>query len=504
MPSTFAGLNTMVRGIQSQQISQNTVGHNISNAGATGYSRQSVNLAATSSELVPSFYGNAQVGTGVDTVSITRARDVYADKQYWSENGNQGYYDARKENYTKVESMYNDSDNTGMKSKLAKFWAAWQSLGTTSGADSQSFRVTAYETGNVVAQAINKTATDMQSQIKSEYDDMRLKVDRVNEITTQVLKLNKNIVQSEANGSNANDLRDTRDNLIDELSGYVKVSVRENSNGTYSVVSNGNTLVDGNNRLTLECNENTASVNGKYGVTDYAIQIKETGTLYEPGNGTLQGLQDSVSENKDSIDDLAKMASFFLTTFNDQHKAGQGIDTAKTTGTNFFGTNGTNYTWDAANAQVKAGATGLSAIETIKALSVNSALATDSGKNLIAAGAVGEGTAGCANAVLLSTLSSKASAGVTPLGTISLNDYYTGMMSSLGAKSDDVNSRVTQQQDIMTAINSNRQETSGVNWNEELTNMLKFQQGYSACSRCLTTMDSMLDKLINSTGMVGR
>ena len=56
----------------------------------------------------------------------------------------------------------------------------------------------------------------------------------------------------------------------------------------------------------------------------------------------------------------------------------------------------------------------------------------------------------------------------------------------------------------MTQITNWRSSTSGVNWNEELTNMIKFQQGYSACSRCLTTMDSMLDKLINSTGEVGR
>ena len=77
-------------------------------------------------------------------------------------------------------------------------------------------------------------------------------------------------------------------------------------------------------------------------------------------------------------------------------------------------------------------------------------------------------------------------------------------MSALGVDSSSMDTRVTSQEDVMTQITNWRSSTSGVNWNEELTNMIKFQQGYSACSRCLTTMDSMLDKLINSTGEVGR
>jgi flagellar hook-associated protein 1 len=506
MGSTFAGLNTMVRGLNANQLSLSTVGHNITNATTTGYSRQSVNLVATPSETTPTVYGDAQLGTGVDASSITRARDIYADKQFWSENSNQEYYDTRQANYTKVEAIYSDTDSTGLQSKMADFWKSWQTLGTAGGADSYTNRVSVYDKGNATAQSINTYATELQSQIKSEYDDMNLKVNQVNEITSQILSLNKSILQTEATGGTANDLRDQRDNQVDELSKYVKTSVQVNSNGSYSIVSNGNTLVDSTNRLELET---TPVANAAYGVNDYTIQIKATGTTYEPGNGSLKGLQDSIAENKDSMDDLSKMAGFFLTTFNDQHKAGYGIDSAATTGTNFFGTSGTVYTWNAANSQVEAGGTALNTIDTIKALAVNTDLSTTAGKNLIAArgklaDGTTEGTAGTGNAVLLSNLFSKASATATSLGTVSLNDYYTGMTSSLGSKSNAVDARVTQQTEIMTTITNSRQSTSGVNWDEELTNMLKFQQGYSASSRCLTTMDSMLDKLINSTGMVGR
>ncbi len=77
-------------------------------------------------------------------------------------------------------------------------------------------------------------------------------------------------------------------------------------------------------------------------------------------------------------------------------------------------------------------------------------------------------------------------------------------MAHLANESEATDTKASEQDDIMTQVESWRSSTAGVDWNEELTNMLMFQKGYSACSRCLTTMDEMLDKLINGTGMVGR
>ena len=119
-------------------------------------------------------------------------------------------------------------------------------------------------------------------------------------------------------------------------------------------------------------------------------------------------------------------------------------------------------------------------------------------------------TADGSNAVLISALFNSAKGNTVnniskrAIGDISLNSYYNQSMTSLGSLSEAMTSKVSAQKDIMTQIDTWRSSTSGVNWNEELTNMIKFQQGFSACSRCLTTMDEMLDKLVNSTGTVGR
>ena len=90
------------------------------------------------------------------------------------------------------------------------------------------------------------------------------------------------------------------------------------------------------------------------------------------------------------------------------------------------------------------------------------------------------------------------------IGTVSLFSYYNSQMTLMGSRSEAMKHNVDFQDNVMTQVSNLRESTSGVNWDEELTNMIMFQQGYGACSRCLTTMDEMLDKLINGTGTVGR
>ena len=364
----------MVRGIFSNQLSLDTVGHNITNASTDGYSRQSVNLAATKAQSVASLYGDVLVGTGVDSTSIERARNVYADKQYWSETSTQQYYKTTQTNYDKVEAIFDDSDSTGVLNAMEEFYKAWQDL--SSNASTASSRVAVIEKGNVFADKLKTVSQQMQDQINAQYDDMRLTVGKVNDATEQIVQLNKSIMSLEATGGSANDLRDQRDLLVDELSKYMNVNVYEDSKGMYSVVSNGITMVGGVNRLTLEMSD--AIENPDYGINDYTINIKESGITFIPQNGTLKAQQDTIAEDKAYIDKVADMAGFMLTTFNNMHQQGAGINgtdadigsyTTKADGTrvkadgtdytgpaygmNFYGDDNTVYEWDADDHCVK-------------------------------------------------------------------------------------------------------------------------------------------------------
>ena len=587
MRSTFSGLNTMVRGVFANQLSLDTVGHNITNASTEGYSRQAVNQAATKAQEVSSLYGGALVGTGVDALSIMRARNVYADKQFWAETSTHEYYKAEQVNYDKLEAIFDDSDNTGIKDAMDAFYAAWSALSKDASADSS--RVTVIEKGNIFADKMNTVASQLQDQINAQYDDMRIHLAEVNDINDQIVELNKNISGAEAVGAQANDLRDQRDLLVDKLSAYMNVNIYEDDKGMYTVVSNGISMVNGINKLTLEMSD--PYVNTDYGINDYSIIIKESGVAFIPQNGELKAEFDTIAEDKGYIDNLADMAAFMMTTFNTMHQQGAGIDgtdgnigpynntatyTGPTYGINFFGDNNTVYTWDANNHCVVAteytnatiarslsytqtvvsgttiyrpsvditgtvnSTTNLKGINILNAMNINSKLTEVGGTSLVAARKLSveqdvsstgaylttysvkaDGSKDGTNAVNLSTLFNLASdnvtttADVTYSGTavnmnsraindISLNAYYQSVMSQLGTDANSVDIKESAQDDLITQIVNWRSSTSGVDWNEELTNMIMFQKGYSACSRCLTTMDEMLDRLINSTGTVGR
>ena len=89
-------------------------------------------------------------------------------------------------------------------------------------------------------------------------------------------------------------------------------------------------------------------------------------------------------------------------------------------------------------------------------------------------------------------------------GDVSIWDFYNESMTRLGTDAEEMDIKVELQEDVMTQTENWRASEMGVDWNEELTNMIKFQKGFGACSRMLSAMDEMLDRLVNSTGMVGR
>lgn len=611
MQSTFSGLNTMVNGIYTQRLGLNTVGHNISNSNTEGYSRQTAHAAATPSSEVYTLAGASQVGNGSTVTSVIRARDIYADRQYWKENSTDGYYNGKANNYAKIESIFNDSDNSGVQNAMEKFYQAWQDCSTTASSDTS--RQNVINAGQNFAQSLQIAAKQTKEQIDSLYDDISLSVVKMNRLMGQVVELNKNIAGIEATGAHANDLRDQRDLIVDQLTSMTDITVYESANGMYTLVSNGTTLVNGITKVDLEMS--APKNNTTYSLSDYDIMIKQTGTVYTPGNGELKAQFEAVAEDKGYIDQVANMAAFMFTTMNDQHKAGYGIDGSKdkpfgnandkdnaTTGLNFYGERDKAFQWDAKTGKlavydVKTGAKEeLSGMQILEILTVNSELtATDGHKKLAtrsgerddagnllyqtkdAAGTTGttttitttdatkaktnaagdalylgldgtkttdaklakqdangnalyllkdveldaqgkplvvdvNGTGDGSNAVWVAALFNCERDKTSPevngtdrlIGNGSLYSYYNTSMTTMGSDASNMNGRVKFQSGVMDQVENLRSSTNGVNWDEELSNMITFQQGYSACSRCLSAMDECLDKLINGTGTVGR
>ncbi len=262
MPSQFFGLTIASSGLRAANAALNTAANNVSNVNTEGYSRQTVTQEAANALRVFATYGCA--GAGVDTVAIERMRDSYYDMRFRSNNSTLGEYDIKKY-YTDTLQQYLDDDGTsGFGTIYDSFWAALQSVSTNSSStDSKAQFIAAAES---MADYFNNTAGNLKELQKDINSEIKIRVDRINAIATEIATLNKQINVIEMTGAAANELRDKRDLMLDELAEIVDIETKEiavtdannpdrETGGTRFMVyiAGGQTLVDGNEYHTLEC-----------------------------------------------------------------------------------------------------------------------------------------------------------------------------------------------------------------------------------------------------------
>ncbi|MEN6565539.1 MAG: flagellar hook-associated protein FlgK [Veillonellales bacterium] len=602
MSSTFGGLNTAMLGLYAQRASLNTVGHNVANSSTDGYSRQSVNLTAISGPDIYGSGGTYQTGGGVTVTSVTRARDFYIDRQMWQESSTLSYSQSKQSSLEKIQDVFSEPSTTGVQSVLNKFWSSWQSLATN--ASDSGTRMEVREQGAALVNAIKQAdqkLTDMVGDINFQID---AKVDTMNQISSGIYSLNKQISNIELGGADhANDLRDKRDLLVDQLSAITSVSVNEDQYGNYKIRAGNVELVSSTGYTKLAATSDDSDPTYGY-QTKNVVVAGDTPKPVTFTDGAIKALVDSRDSTttgvKAYMNQLDNISKFLLQDFNTVHQAGYGADNQS--GRNFFGKDsGTNYItspvadgkwvnelkvnpdlYDSAGGLDKIAAkTAINAIAvtqsnqtgsgaatvtttgtytggttatpvTVKIMSTDISnnvtgiqYSTDNGKTWSAT-IPNNGTAGSftipappattingltvtvniaanakntANDTYTFSLSSgnnasgdnalKLSNRLTSdpsvtLGNASLADYYSSNIGALGINTQDVQRQTANQQTQVDQIMNWREQDSGVNMDEEMANMIRFQQGYNSAARILTTMDEMLDKLINGTGTVGR
>ena len=179
MRSTFGGLNTMVRGLYGNQVSLDTVGNNITNAATPGYSRQTVNLTTTKPQTMPGVYGDFKIGTGVDVDSVVRARDTFADRQYWKENSNLNKSTTQQYTLSKIESVFQEPTDTGLQTVISQFYKSWQTLSTNAG--EYSNRVVARDTGKQLVNSMNHIKTQLDDLVADNNTQLSLQKDMINQ-----------------------------------------------------------------------------------------------------------------------------------------------------------------------------------------------------------------------------------------------------------------------------------------------------------------------------------
>ena len=312
MPSSFFGLTVAYSGLNASQASINTTANNISNVQTKGYSKQTVNLTAASALRCYQRYGSA--GTGVMTDSVTQLRDEYYDEKYWNNQSTLGLYEKKLYYMEQIQNYYTDGTfsttaSSGFSTIYAKMFNALDAVKTNAG--SSASRNQFLSSAGELCTYFNSTAQQLQSLQTSINDEIKTTVDNINSIAKKISMLNKQINIIEMEGGHANELRDQRAVLVDELSKIVPTKVEEkkvtNSNYQdqytgatyYTVKINGQMLVDNYEYNGLAC----VSREYKYNQSDveglYDIVWADTGASFDATATNMSGELRAMFEIRD-------------------------------------------------------------------------------------------------------------------------------------------------------------------------------------------------------------
>lgn len=300
MPSTFFGLSIGTSGLYTYQAGITTTAHNISNIETKGYTRQILNQQASDAIRVNGSYG--MVGTGVTATGITQARNAYYDLKYRNNNTVSGEYQAKSYYMTEIENYFNEVSLQGFTSSYNSFFDNLQELSKNPSSNTTRTQIVNYaknltEYFNGMANSLTSIQQECNFEVKNQ-------VNRINSLGQQIAQVTKQINALESSGGSANDLRDQRNLLVDDLSGIVNVSVSENVVGqnvgvtSYTIKIEGQTLVDGGDYNTLKVVPRDAKVNQNDADGLYDIQW-DNGNDFAFQNSASKGYLNSLLQVRD-------------------------------------------------------------------------------------------------------------------------------------------------------------------------------------------------------------
>jgi flagellar hook-associated protein 1 FlgK len=408
-----------------------------------------------------------QIGTGVNIDGISRARDFFTDRQIRNATGELGDHETTVRYYDRIEALINEPSSSEFSSQLDRFWNAWSDLALDP--SDISARAVVLEEGARIADAMNRTTTQMTALRGDAASEIGFVVADVNDLAQEVADLNRDIFKLVGIGQAPNDLMDRRDLMIDQLARLTGATATFQADGTADIMLDGRALVDG---YTVDALQTQAAGGGNVDIVwssdlaAVALPSSELGALQTLNNTTIPGV-------------LADFDSFFTELtggVNTIHQGGYGLSdpAGPPPGRDFFVLTGGTY-------------------------SVNAALVADPA---LVAAAQAPGVPGDnSNALALAELATVKS---TNGGTTSYNEHFAGLVAGIGADARRVIDAAANQGAFVSYLQNQRQSVSGVSLDEEAANLVKFQHAYNAAARALTAADEALDTIINRMGLVGR
>ncbi len=502
MRPTFMGFETATRGMMVQQKALDIVGNNLTNISTTGYTRQRVDLVSLNVNMRNARYNQNSVpfaGQGAATYGISQIRDSFLDKRFREEYADVGYHDVVTSTLTDLGSAIDEISPAVMSVAMDNFKAAWKELQLKPGESTNSANLLSKASQIVsIFQQMSQKIDNVWGQ--QEYN-LNQDVESINSILQRVAYLNDEISKEKFNSmdvGNKNykplELLDQRNVLLDQLSNFADVTYREEEDGTVTVKMGGQEAVKGNTYQTLRYSKDVYDEN----FPTVRVTWNDSGEEVSFSSGTVRGYLDmmngrgphSINEDNSSYaqgilyykEKVDRFAATFAEAFNNV------IALENTDPTQYK----TLFTFENDSYQ------GASQIRVNEDWLADATFVLKDVKDKGDNGANDNNFAAKAYQLFETGLDYGEFTGTFQ----EYIQFYS--TTKLGNDTAYNNSRLEAVSSISNDLLNQIQEISGVSMDEEGVDMMMFKKAYDAVSRVFTTLDEMLDKLINGTGVVGR
>ena len=543
MRSSFAGFTTAQLAMRASQKALDVTGQNIANINTKGYTRQRLDLISFSTGRGVSKYEsslNVKVGSGVLTTGLSQIRDPFLDIRYRNEVANAGTQDQKLAIMKDLETVFDEVTKNGIQNQISDISTMLQKLSSEVG--NSEFDSMVKSSSDVLTKMFNQYAKQLDS-IRAEHEtNLDIDIGTINDLLSNIHKLNETIKINHIHGNSALELQDQRNSLIDELSGYMKIEVKYEIEQITDQVSVevpkislvGETgkipLIDGN--FKTEISKETAA-DGKTNIkmtmpdiitapvppaTDPVVTPQAPQEITEDITaGTVKGILDMLNRSGEFDagtetvrgigyyqKSLDLLASKFAESFNKANR--EPVFNADGT-PQLDGSGNPVFTEKNLFASSEKDALGNPLPITAKNIAISDEW--NNGQVGITASVKHNSPTGSNDNILnmISMLSEKMDY-ETPDGKLLFNGSFQEMFTNTGSMlALDVKSTTALLDNYVTIsdeVANMRDNISSVSLDEEGMNILHYQKSYNAAARLMTALDEALNTVINSMGIVGR
>jgi len=443
-------LNIAASGLDAQQAAMDTISENLTNANTPGYVSESVQLATNpGGDLLG-------VGDGVRTVAVTQNSDQLLATNAQQSQGLLSQSTALQQILQGAQAVFPEPSSSGIAADLSSFWQSWDAIAQNP--SNLPPRTQVVDLAQNLVSDFQQAATQLGNLQSNAQSQVSTSVSQANTMLSQVAALNVQIAASQGAGTPPNSLLDQQNQILGQLASSIGAVGVLQPNGTTDVELNGITLVQGSWSDTIK-------VTG--GAGDMALVARASGATIPASSGSVAGELAAINQY------LPAYQAQLDATAND---LAQTVNTQLAAGYTATGASGSAYPLFTGT-----GAAGLSVNPTIV-----------SNPQLIAAsdtGTLPDATNDGANAQAMAELYNVASGP---------DNQYQSLIEGLGSQVQAVNNQVQSQTSVANTAQANLQAIEGVNTNDQMVQMLTYQQAYQASAKLISTVDTMMQALIQA------